>query len=195
MYSSKGLKQFLILIILLASVQTMLAQCKTEGNPNKWLYKNGLGKYKVSYPKKVDYATKITNFFDAFVFMGMYSFTRAGNDRMFYIQFWGPASYPYDVMESDSLEFCFSDRNNMKLPPQTAYPGNKGSLIAFYKLNREFLDKMEATNLDSVVLHFTPRVENPEKEKKMVYSFTFKKFSDKHIRLLKEYAGCFRKQF
>lgn len=194
-YSIKKSITFLPFALLLLG-QSLFAQCKMESNPNKWLYKNGLGRYKVSYPQKVDRSTKITKFFDAFVFLSLYSFVRAGEDRMFYLQFWGPASYPYDVNETDSIEFCFHDNQIWKLAPQTNYPGEKGALIAFFKLNSQFLDKMASTDLDSIVLQFTPHpVKKQDDESKLLHSYTFRKFSTKNVGLFKKYAACFRKEF
>lgn len=185
-----------LLFASLLLCQACFAQCKMESNPNKWLYKNGLGRYKVSYPQKVDNSTKIIKFFDAFVFIGMYSFVKVNTDRLFYLQFFGPASYPYDINESDSLQFYFSNNMILKLPPQTNYPGEKGALIAFYKVNREFLNTMAENNLDSIVLKFTPNPKNkPDDESKLIHSYTFRKFSAKNIRLFKEYAACFKKEY
>lgn len=191
-----AMKLVLLFFALLLTVEHSLAQCDQESNPNKWLYKNGLGRYKVSYPQTVDYSTKITKFFDAVVFMGLYSFVKAGNDRLFYLQFFGPASYPYDINETDSLEFYFANKEVLKLPPQTKYPGEKGALISFYKVDKEFLGKMAVANLDSIVLKFTPNPKNkPEDESKLLHTYTFRKFSSRNVKLFKEYANCFRNEY
>lgn len=193
----KNINRFISLfLILLLLSEYSFAQCKQQSNPNKWLYKNGFGRIDVSYPQKVDYATKMTLFFDAFVFLSMYSFVKAGDDRLFYIQFSGPASYPYDVLEADSIEFYFHKKEVVKLDPRTDYHGERGALIAFYKVDKQFLNTMVETNLDSIILRFTPNLKGKDvEESKSVKSFTFKKLSQKHVKKFKEYADCFRKEF
>ncbi len=193
----KNITRFIFLFLsLLLLAEHSIAQCDQQSNPNKWLYKNGFGRIDVSYPQKVEYATKMTLFFDAFVFLSMYSFVKAGNDRFFYIQFSGPASYPYDVLESDSIEFYFNKKEVMKLDPQTDYQGEKGALLAFYKVDKQFLNVMAETNLDSIILRFTPHLNGKVvEESKQVKSFTFKKLSQKQIKKFKEYADCFRKEY
>lgn len=42
----------------------------------------------------------------------------------------------------------------MKLDPQTDYQGEKGALLAFYKVDKQFLNVMAETTLDSIILEF-----------------------------------------
>ncbi len=182
---------------LLMHCTLVYSQCDWQERPEKWLYNVGFYGFTKTEPESIKYASRKELFFDAFVFQAMYSFVRGEKDIYFYLFFSGPSSYTYDINETDSLAFYFFDKQEIKLAPLIKYYGKPDRLIAFYKMDTLFLQKMAFTEIDSITMNYTPVMKPREKEKEPnpLTKYTFKNFSKKHQRLFRENAICFKERF
>jgi hypothetical protein len=191
-------KIFLILTFCIVFYPSHVdAQCNWQDRPEKWLYNVGFYGFTKTEPETIKYATERTWFFDAFVYRGMYSIVRDTKGICFYIFFEGKTKYPCSIELKDSIGFYFKQQKEIKLAPLVQYDNKLNRMMAFYRLDSLTLDIMSSVDLDSIVFRFTPQLTEKQRknETDLFQKFTFKNLSDKHIRLFKENATCFKNRF